>query len=178
MTKYILGVDSKDVLGFNGAYTITNEGVVISNERLVKNKHGVRIVKSRVLNQYNDKDGYKNVKLSDKSKVTTHKVHTLVLESFVCKRPERHQACHLNGKRDDNRLENLSWGTPLQNAKDKKRHGTEVNGERNGLSKLKDNDVREIRKSNKSHEELAKIYGVRASHISKIRKKKAWKHII
>jgi integrase len=54
-------------------------------------------------------------------------VHRLVLLAFVGK-PKGHLQCrHLNGVKTDNRLGNLCWGTPSQNAKDtviQKRGGT------------------------------------------------------
>ena len=51
-------------------------------------------------------------------------VHHLVLEAFVGPRPEGHEARHLNGNCQDNRLKNLQWGTPEENAADKVKHRT------------------------------------------------------
>lgn len=44
-------------------------------------------------------------------------VHTLVLEAFVCPRPPRHQADHLDGDRANNMLSNLEWVTPEENVR-------------------------------------------------------------
>lgn len=38
-------------------------------------------------------------------------VATLVLETFVGPCPEGMKAIHINGDAEDNRLENLKWGT-------------------------------------------------------------------
>lgn len=46
-------------------------------------------------------------------------VHTLVMNAFVCKRPEGKECRHINGNQQDNRLVNLAWGTHSENVKDK-----------------------------------------------------------
>jgi hypothetical protein len=54
-------------------------------------------------------------------------VHVLMLEAFVGPRPEGAVARHLNGLPDDNRLDNLAWGTVAENAQDRVRHGRDAN---------------------------------------------------
>jgi hypothetical protein len=55
-------------------------------------------------------------------------VHRLVLEAFIGPCPPGMMCRHLNGNPSDNRLENLRWGTPKENAEDSTRHGTHANG--------------------------------------------------
>ena len=50
-------------------------------------------------------------------------VHILVLETFVGPRPLGHVARHLNDVPDDNRLENLCWGSYKDNADDRRKNG-------------------------------------------------------
>jgi hypothetical protein len=52
------------------------------------------------------------------------RVHLAVLEAFVGPRPPGHVARHGGGGSRDNRLVNLSWGTPSENETDKIEHGT------------------------------------------------------
>lgn len=68
--------------------------------------------------------GHLSVCLSRNGKMKTHKVHRLVLESFIGKCPKGMQCCHNNGVPSDNRLENLRWDTPSSNVRDSIRHGT------------------------------------------------------
>ena len=59
-------------------------------------------------------------------------VHILVLECFRGPRPSGHFGLHNNGVPEDNFLENLRWGTPLENAQDMVAHGRSARGLRNG----------------------------------------------
>lgn len=68
-------------------------------------------------------------------------------------------------------------GTQKENAADRKAHGRENTGARNGMSKLTDDMVREIRSSDKTNKELALIYGVTGGAISTIRNGHQWAHI-
>jgi len=75
----------------------------------------------QVLNQWRHNKGYLCV--------TAGAVHRLVLMAFRGQ-PEngsRTHSRHLNGDCTDNRLENLAWGTPKDNADDMRRHGTHRN---------------------------------------------------
>lgn len=54
----------------------------------------------------------------------TKRVNRLVLLAFVGPPPEgKPHACHRNDDKDDNRLENLYWGSPAENAVEKVRNG-------------------------------------------------------
>ena len=60
----------------------------------------------------------------DLGKRNTRFVHRLVLEAFVGPCPDGMECRHLDGNPGNNRLENLAWGTPKENAADSIRHGT------------------------------------------------------
>lgn len=57
------------------------------------------------------------------------RVHRLVLAAFAGPCPDGMECRHLDGNPNNNNLANLEWGTPLQNALDRKehRHYTERN---------------------------------------------------
>jgi hypothetical protein len=75
------------------------------------------------------------------SEVTRY-IHRLVLETFVGPCPPGKQACHVDGCTSNNRVSNLRWGTPVENAADRKRHGNTVRGSRVIHSKMTATDVR------------------------------------
>ncbi len=52
-------------------------------------------------------------------------LHQLILLAFGFQKPSKtHQVCHANRNKKDNRLCNVRWGTPKENAQDAIRHGT------------------------------------------------------
>lgn len=69
-------------------------------------------------------------------------------------------------------------GTRGQNNRDSKEKGRNARGERQGRSKLKSKDVVEIRLSTKPQYILATKFGVNQGAISKIKKRKSWRHVI
>lgn len=78
--------------------------------------------------------------------------------------------------------EHLFLGDRIDNNMDreKKRRGIIVYGSKNGLSKLDEKKVKEIKnciKDSKSFSELGKKYGVRWQTIQAIAKGKTWKHV-
>jgi hypothetical protein len=74
--------------------------------------------------------------------------------------------------------DHLELGTKRDNENDKIRDGTLTNGEQNGCSKLTDDIVKLIRKSDKSQRQLAKEYNVSEGTISMIINNITWKHLL
>lgn len=122
------------IVGWEGLYEVSDLGRVRSLDHLVEavGKGGATrryIQRGRVLATKRKKikaHAYAFVNLSKNGKVTTRYVHHLVLEAFVGPCPPRQWARHGPAGLMDNRLTNLSWGTPGDNAHDRKRDGTDV----------------------------------------------------
>ena len=89
-------------------------------------------------------------------------VHRAVITAFRGL-PERGMVCrHMNGKPDDNRIDNLEWGTKKDNTSDARKHGALPVGSRSGTAKLTETQVIEIRRlhGTMSLRKIAKLYGV------------------
>jgi hypothetical protein len=99
------------VPGYDGRYYVSDRGEVRSHVRKA----------TRLLAQTSrSQAGYRGVSLGIRN---PRYVHVLVLEAFVGPRPHGAVVRHLNGDNQDNRLENLAWGTALENARDRVNHG-------------------------------------------------------
>lgn len=121
---------------------------------------------------------YRQVTLGRKNQA---RVHRLVAETFLGPCPEGMHVAHLNGVAHDNRLENLAYKTPKENAADKKVHGTDrqghVPGERNGRAILTWKKVREIRALpegfNRTH--AAREFGISRRSVLDVINGKTWR---
>lgn len=113
----------RPVVGYEGIYEVSDQGRVKSLDRTVETSLGLRKYRGRVLTSGTNRHGYPLVALADTGIVRSKKVHRLVLEAFVGLCPEGMEACHGNGVRSDNRLDNLRWDTRRENHLDIIRHG-------------------------------------------------------
>jgi hypothetical protein len=149
------------VPGFGGMYEISNLGRVWSNR---SNK----LMSLSIANT-----GYYQVNLAGK---ICHP-HCLVLEAFVGPRPYKYDACHANGCKTDNRLENLRWDTRAGNMADAIKHGKTNRGERSPFAKLTESDVRQIRELPNTQAEIARKFNISREHVRDIRLGKRWAHL-
>ena len=87
-----------------------------------------------------------------------------------------HQSAHSCGNNVCINPAHIRWATPKENASDKIIHGTSARGERQGSSKLTEDDVREIRylEGIISVAKLAKRFDVGAVQIRRIQKRERW----
>jgi hypothetical protein len=104
-------------------------------------------------------------------------VHKLVLTTFVGDRPEHHEACHLDGSKTNNSVENLAWALHSENESHKRLHGTPPVGTRNGTARLNDELVKQIRSSTGTQKEIAAKFGIAQPTVCNVRKRKTWAHV-
>ena len=71
--------------------------------------------------------GYPRVNLLRDGKQYHRKVHVLVALTWIGARPTGMQVRHLDGDSTNNRLDNLTYGTPSENIADSVTHGTHRN---------------------------------------------------
>lgn len=90
-----------------------------------------------------------------------------------------HHAAHScgNGHLGCVTRKHLRWATPQENTQDKMLHGTVRRGERHGMSKLTDIQVKDIlsMRGKKHREEIAAIFGISKNTVSGIHSGRLWK---
>lgn len=172
--------------GYKGRYMVSNYGNVYSVPRkmiLPHPKNGaLRVVTIRggmMSPRYNE-NGYLMVPIRRPDRKTPgQRVHRLVAAAFLGPAPPGMEVCHKDGSRDNNDVWNLRYDTRSGNFSDKIGHGTQIRGEKCHFSKLKEDEVRNIKTLLQTHtsSEVSKLTGTRISRIIDIKTEKAWKHI-
>ena len=157
----------KDVVGFEGAYKVSNFGNVMT----------VKTGKIKKPTKDLKQGGRLTVLLWKENKCKLVKVHRLVLTAFVGEAPDGMECCHNDGNASNNNLENLRWDTPQNNQKDRVHHGTSNRGERCAAAKLTTEQIISIRHDPRPQKEIAIEYGVQPSQISRIKNKVRWGHV-
>src|SRR5262245_42822701 len=160
------------VPGYEELYSVSDLGRVRSE----KGRWG----KPQILSGGHHIDGYRTVGLSRGKRLMTYCVHRLVLEAFVGPRPAGAECRHLNGRNTDNRLANLAWGMPAENAADRVRLGELPCGEQCHNAKLTAVVVLEIRRRaavGESMAAIARAYGVNRITIRAVIRRDTWKHV-
>jgi hypothetical protein len=124
--------------------------------------------------------GYQAVILWHEGRRRQCYVHALVLEVFIGPRQPGQCCRHLDGDSNNNRRDNLAWGTQTENVADQVRHGTFLRGSKSFHAKLNEGQVVEIRRRLLAGEKgyrLAQEFGVSNPAISRIRLRQNWSHI-
>lgn len=167
----VSGMRQVKINGTNGLYEITDTGLVFSVRKNTYLK----------LDQSGGGNRYSKIQLQVKGKINRQSVHRLVANHFIPNPENKPCVNHKNGNGFDNRVENLEWCTNKENTEHACQTGLMDNvgrpGELNPQTKLSNNDVLEIRKSNSILRILAEKYGVNISTISNIRNGHSWKHL-
>jgi hypothetical protein len=106
------------------------------------------------------------------------KVHQVVCRTWHGIPKENQMVCHNDGNPSNNSVANLRWDTCKNNLADRRKHGTEIIGDRNGRSKLSWSDVNKVRNeySGKYGEValLSRKYNVSHSQMWEILHNKSW----
>jgi len=172
----------KDIVGYEGIYQISNLGRVKSLERFILRKTNIySYIRERILKQNLNNWGYFLVNLYKDKKSKSIKVHRFVGFNFIPNPSNLPQINHIDGIKTNNKVENLEWSNKSMNQIHayKTKLIKPTKGEKNGKSKLTNNDVINIRKraNDQTRVSLAIEYKVTQQNISAIIYRKIWKHI-
>lgn len=173
MKNDIMSEIYKDIAGFED-YQVSNFGNVKSKQKRRKGKSCYYISKEKPIKLNLKKSGYFEVVLTNESLKKTFSVHRLVAIAFIPNPDNKPQVNHINGIKNDNRIENLEWVTASENIIHAVDNGLT---NKNRFAKLTAKEVLEIRNLKNKNTEIAKVYNVTRETISLIKNRKTWTHI-
>jgi hypothetical protein len=111
----------KDIPSFEGHYQASNLG----NIKSIKKINGHVVLSPKI-----DAYGYCEVGLWVKGKVLYRKVHKLVAQTFLENPDNKPQVNHKNFIRTDNKLSNLEWATPQEDADHRAKNNRFIKGDK------------------------------------------------
>ena len=151
----------KPVKGYEGFYEVSSTGKVKSIPRTIMRKDGkpYRVKKERLMKLYVDEDGYHRVELQNAGSAFKTFAHRLVAQSFIPNPKNKPQVNHINGIKDDNRVENLEWVTLQENRDHAVANGlvADQRGMKNPANTLNEKQVLKIVKLKKEGFQPAEI---------------------
>lgn len=127
--------------------------------------------------KYKDGGGYPQFSVGRSRKIAAHR--------YICERVHglpaspNLEAAHSCGNSRCVNPRHLSWKTPKQNAADKSRHGTHMQGEGHPSSKLNTQEVKAIRalRGILPQERIAALFGISQSYVGEIQRAVKWSHL-
>lgn len=137
----------------------------------------------RIVYQEVHQKTYMRVAFGVGGKTRRRRVHAAVLTAFVGPRPPGKETRHLDGNGCNNRLHNLAWGTPKENADDQEKHGRRLLGEAHpdavftATQAAFFRDVLRTPAACGKVSALARVLGVDGCALRKLRDGKTWKHL-
>lgn len=97
---------------------VTDKGdIFTTNKNKIRSNGRKDNRKGKLLKPATDKDGYLRITLTNNGKRKSYCVHRLVAKAFLDNYDNKLQVNHINGIKNDNRIENLEMVTLQQNIK-------------------------------------------------------------
>ena len=172
----------KEIEGYKGIYFVSNQARVKSIDHYCPNRTGTGKQTGRILKPQKCHKGYMRVALSCNRKTFTTSIHRLMAKAFIANPMNKPQVNHINGIKDDNRIENLEWCTASENVIHavKNSLNNPNYGESHHNSKLSNKVVlsaRRLRKIGFTNKKLAADYKVSEAAMSKICRNETYKNL-
>jgi hypothetical protein len=147
----------------------THRGYFVTRSGMMRGPTGV------VLRPMKTDGGHRYVLASPPRRPRKLFVHRAVLFAFAGPPPPGMEVRHLDGDPGNNAIENLAWGTRLENMQDKARHGTERQGEEKPGCRLTAANVDAIRFDRRASRVVGAEYGVSHTAVQRIRRGERWR---
>ena len=165
----------KPVVGYEGLYEVSSIGRLKSlSKKWVSGTGRICCHDGMIMSLTKSPEGYPQARLRKNKIATTHRIHRLVAEAFILNPLQYRCVNHIDSNRENNSVGNLEWATHQTNRVHALNHGFALRGNKNPLTKIKDEDLLVIayESYDKSNRSLAKEYGVSEGLISTIRSNK------
>lgn len=107
----------KNIEGYEGLYQVSNLGNIKSLKKHRYNGINYYIQNEKLLKLQNDKNGYKVINLYKNKHIKNFKVHRLVAQAFIPNIEKKSEINHIDGNKQNNRIDNLEWCTETENMK-------------------------------------------------------------
>ena len=146
MTNY----NERPVQGFEGLYSVSRSGLVISHKRTTTN--------GGILKQSLSPSGYRRVKLLRNGKYHNLMVHRIVATAFLSNDCNLPYVNHIDANKSNNSVDNLEWCTGEQNVTHAKSLKLYPGGPRKLTNAQRVNIIH--MKGEMSQEKIANLYGV------------------
>ena len=173
----------RPILGYELLYKVSNFGDIVSLEKsqVMPGNGFIKISKEKNLSQHKLNNGHLYVDLHKDGKRKRWLVHRLVAINFI-NNPNNYEIVrHLDDNCENNKYSNLAWGTQKMNMQDKANNNNQQQGEKVFGSKLKEDQISEMRliyeRKELNQYQIAKKFNISQSVVNEIVNRKAWKHI-
>ncbi len=119
----------KDIVGYEGLYQVSNLGRVKSFDRYVRNGTSNKNIKrGKILSPcVNPKCGYMQVNLIKDKNKKIKTIHRLVAEAFIPNLENKPCVNHIDGNKQNNKIDNLEWVTHSENTIHAIKMGLKIN---------------------------------------------------
>ena len=162
----------KDIPGYEGLYKANNLGQIKSLPR--------KTTKGGILTQYLDKSPrhkeYKRpmIRLSKNGKTKLCRVCRLVALAFIPNPDNKPEVNHIDCNPQNNMAKNLEWTTRKENHTHSATRLRMARGEKHGMRKLTQEQVKEIRLKKDSPKNLAIKMGITRGSVYRIQNNRSW----
>lgn len=100
----------RDIRGYEGMYQCSNLGNIKALRReYIAGNGSHRWTEEKILKQCVNRGGYLQVQLHNNGKLTTHRVHRIIAETFIPNPDNLPQVNHKDENRQNNAIDNLEW---------------------------------------------------------------------